>query len=75
MFLTWPRWREVAGVPEAIVTVLCTADDGRGCLPTIEGGSCTNIRPVPEAVVTVLCTADDGCGCLPTIEGGSCTNI
>ena len=33
--LTWPRWREVAvqkirPVPEAVVTVLCTPDDGCG---------------------------------------------
>ena len=32
---TWPRWREVAAqkiclVPEAVVTVLCTPDDGCG---------------------------------------------
>jgi len=31
----WPRWREVAAqkkgpVPEAVVTVLCTSDDGCG---------------------------------------------
>jgi len=31
--MTWPRWREVAAqklwpVPEAVVTVLCTSDDG-----------------------------------------------
>ena len=26
----WPRWREVAAVPEAVVTVLCTFDDGCG---------------------------------------------
>ena len=29
----WPRWREVAAVPEALVTVLCTPDDGRGWHP------------------------------------------
>jgi len=29
--LAWPRWREVAApVPEAVVTVLCTPDDGCG---------------------------------------------
>ena len=29
--LSWPRWREVAAqVPEAVVTVLCTPDDGCG---------------------------------------------
>ena len=27
---TWPRWREVAAVTEAVVTVLCTPDDGCG---------------------------------------------
>jgi len=30
---SWPRWREVAvvrPVPEAVVTVLCTPDDGCG---------------------------------------------
>jgi len=51
----WPRWREVAAqkiwpVPETIVTVLCTPDDGcgwhpkhveRSSLATLEGGSCT----------------------------------
>ena len=26
--LTWPRWREVAALPEAVVTVLCTPNDG-----------------------------------------------
>jgi len=27
----WPRWKEVAApVPEAVVTVLCTPDDGCG---------------------------------------------
>jgi len=26
----WPRWREVAAVPEAVVTVWCTPDDGCG---------------------------------------------
>jgi len=26
----WPRWREVAAVPEAVVTVLCTPDDEFG---------------------------------------------
>jgi len=35
---TWPRWREVAAqkiwpVPEAVVTVLCTPDDGCGWHP------------------------------------------
>jgi len=25
--LAWPRWREVVAVPEAVVTVLCTAVD------------------------------------------------
>jgi len=45
-------------VPEAVVTVLCTPDDGCGFLATLVGSSCT----VPEAVVTVLCTPDDGCG-------------
>ena len=31
---TWPRWREVAApVPEAVVTVLCTPDDGCGLRP------------------------------------------
>ena len=60
-------------VPETVVTVLCTPDDGCGTghifcastslqrgqasLATLEGGSCT----VPEAVVTVLCTPEDGC--------------
>jgi len=34
----WPRWREVAAqkiwtVPEAVVTVLCTPDDGCGWYP------------------------------------------
>jgi hypothetical protein len=30
----WPRWREVAApVPEAVVTVLCTPDDGCGWHP------------------------------------------
>jgi len=34
----WPRWREVGAqkiwpVPEAVVTVLCTADDGCGWHP------------------------------------------
>ena len=34
----WPSWREVAAqkiwpVPEAVVTVLCTPDDGCGCHP------------------------------------------
>jgi len=33
--LAWPRWREIAAqkispVPEAVVTVLCTSDDGCG---------------------------------------------
>jgi len=29
--LAWPRWREVAApVPKAVVTVLCTPDDGCG---------------------------------------------
>jgi len=28
--LAWPHWREVATVPEAVVTVLCTPDDGCG---------------------------------------------
>ena len=36
--LSWPRWREVAAqkiwpVPEAVVTVLCTPDDGCGWHP------------------------------------------
>jgi len=26
----WPRWRELAAVPEDVVTVLCTPDDGCG---------------------------------------------
>ena len=35
LVLAWPRWREVAAqkiwpVPEAVVTVLCTPDDGCG---------------------------------------------
>ena len=35
---SWPRWREVAAqkiwsVPEAVVTVLCTPDDGCGWHP------------------------------------------
>ena len=35
---TWPRWREVAAqkiwpVPEAVVTVVCTPDDGCGWHP------------------------------------------
>jgi len=31
--LAWPRWREVAAVPEAVVTVLCTPDNGCGWHP------------------------------------------
>ena len=36
--LAWPRWREVVAqkiwpVPEALVTVLCIPDDGRGLHP------------------------------------------
>jgi len=36
--LAWPRWREVAAqkiwpVPEAVITVLCTPDDGCGWHP------------------------------------------
>jgi len=54
-------------VPEAVVTVLCTAiifcaatslERGQAIFATLEGSSCT----VPEAVITVLCTPDDGCG-------------
>jgi len=26
----WPHWREVAAVPEAVVTVMCTPGDGCG---------------------------------------------
>jgi len=34
--LAWPRWREVAApVPEAVVTVLCTPDDGCGWHPKL----------------------------------------
>ena len=29
----WPRWREIVAVPEAVVTVLCTSDDGCGWHP------------------------------------------
>ena len=29
----WPHWREVVAVPEAVVTVLCTPDDGCGWHP------------------------------------------
>ena len=50
----WPRWREVAAqkiwpVPKAVVTLLCTPDDGCGWRPkhvdlaTLDGGSCTKI--------------------------------
>jgi len=90
---TWPSLATLWGgrwpVPEAVVTVLCTHDDGCGWHPkhvewslaTLDGGSCTKIWPVPEAVVTVLCTHDDGCGWHPkhvewslaTLDGGSCT--
>jgi len=37
-------------VPEAVVTVLCTPDNGCVCLATLEGGSCT----VPETVVSFV---------------------
>ena len=41
----WPRWREVAAqkiwpVPEAVVTVLCTPDDGCGWHPKHVEWSC-----------------------------------
>ena len=60
-------------VPEAVVTVLCTPDDGCS-LATLEEGSCTKIWPVTEAVVAVLCIPDVGRS-LATLEGGSCTKI
>ena len=57
---TWPSLAMLEGgsctVPEAVITVLCTPNDGLWLM--LEGGSCT----VPEAVVTVLCTPNDGCG-------------
>jgi len=31
--LAWPRGREVVAVPETVVTVLCTPDDGCGWHP------------------------------------------
>jgi len=31
--LAWPHWREAAAVPEDVVTVLCTPDDGCGWHP------------------------------------------
>ena len=51
------------GVPvtEAVVTVLCSPDDGCDWSRWREVAVQT-ISPVPEAVVTVLCTADDRCG-------------
>jgi len=61
-------------VPDVVVTVLCTPDDGCGWHPKhVEwtAWSCwrevaaQKIWPVPKAVVTVLCTPDDGCGWHP----------
>ena len=62
-------------LPEAVVTVLFTSNDGCGWHPKNVEWTCRiintwprwrevaaqNIWPVPEAVVTVLCTSNDGC--------------
>ena len=43
--LAWPRWREVAApVPEAVVTVLCTPDDGCGWHPKHAEWTCRIIN-------------------------------
>jgi len=46
---TWQRWREVAAqkiwpAPEAVVTVLCTPDDGCGCHPKHVEWTCRIIK-------------------------------
>ena len=74
----WSRWREVAAqkiwiVPVAVVTVLCTPEDG--CLATLEWGAAQKIWPVQETVVTVLCTPDDGCGWHPKHVEWTCRII
>jgi len=59
---SWPSLATLEGVPvtEALVTVLCSPDDGCDW-PRWREVAAQNTWPVPEAVVTVLCTPDDGC--------------
>ena len=81
--LAWPRCKEVAAIPEAVVTVLCTPDDGCGWHPKqvewtcriIAWPRCKEVAAVPEAEVTVLCTPDDGCGWHPKQVEWNCRII
>ena len=56
---TWPRWKKVAStiiwpVPEAVVTVLCTPDDGCGQHPKHVEWSCSKIKLTVNSCISLV---------------------
>ena len=58
-FQTWPRWKKVAApitwpVLEAVVTVLCTPDDGCGQHPKHVQWSCSKIKLTANSCIALV---------------------
>ena len=57
--IQWPRWRKVAAtiilpVPEAVVTVLCTPDNGCGQQPEHVEWSCSKIKFSANSCISLV---------------------